>query len=100
MHRTVSALFTPEPLRAVFTQAQTERLHCKSTTIFASCKTKQRLFLVVCKNPCTFAAKLVFHNLFNHSERNQQRLLIPLFLLCPQPQQNRLVTNLRYQADL
>ncbi len=63
----------------LFTQAQTERLHCKSTTNFASCKTKQRLFLVVCKNPCTFAAKLVFHNLYNHSERNQQRLLIPLF---------------------
>ena len=79
MHRTVSALFTPEPLCAVFTQAQTERLHCKSTTIFASCKTKSGFYLVVYKNPCTFAAKLVFHNLYNQSERNQQRLLIPLF---------------------
>ena len=75
MHRTVSALFTPEPLRAVFTQAQTERLHCKSTTIFASCKTKQRLFLAVCKIPCTFAAKLVL-SLDNRSDAKMKFGLI------------------------
>ena len=62
-------------------------------------KNKTQIFLVVCKNPCTFAAKLVFHNLYNHRERNQQRLLIPLFW-CPQLPPNRLVTNLRYQVAL
>ena len=33
MHRTVSAEFTPEPLCAAFTLAQTERLQCKSTKL-------------------------------------------------------------------
>ena len=36
-------------------------------------KNKTQIFLAVCKIQCTFAAKLVFHNLYNHSERNQQR---------------------------
>ena len=78
MHRAVSALFTPEPLRAIFTQAQTERLHCKSTTNFASCKTKHRLFLAVCKIPCTFAAKLVL-SLYNRSDAKMKFGLIKKF---------------------
>ena len=38
MHRAVSALFTPEPLRAAFTQTQTKRLLCKSTKIIRNYK--------------------------------------------------------------
>ena len=32
-------------------------------------KNKTQIFLAVCKIQCTFAAKLVFHNLYNHNER-------------------------------
>ena len=30
-------------------------------------KNKTQIFLAVCKIQCTFAAKLVFHNLYNHN---------------------------------
>ena len=38
MHRAISALSTPEPLRATFQHTQTERLLCKSTKIIGITK--------------------------------------------------------------
>ena len=46
------------------------------TTIFASCKTKHRLFLVVCKNRCTFAAILVFLYFYSLESRSDARMVI------------------------